>query len=211
MEEWMYRSTFSWPRHLLELSGQLRSGGKSLRYPLDRRLGGPQSRYGRRGENSWPYRDSNSDPVVSRCTGYIIAVSDLKEVQTLMKSISKLHDEACLPAVRHTNIPYVGIEPVGKCRHPIGWLFSVWQWSFQMVMLQNNSFSYPDGIVEAQQILLSEATLHKWFSFHASCCVIISYNFFIKTVTTQPYYGQCLVWLCYMFRLLIAIISQIHG
>jgi hypothetical protein len=33
--------------------------GKSPRYPLDRRLGGPQSRSGVRGENSWPYLDSN--------------------------------------------------------------------------------------------------------------------------------------------------------
>jgi hypothetical protein len=33
-------------------------------YPLDRRLGGPQNRSARRGEekNSYPYRDSNSDP-----------------------------------------------------------------------------------------------------------------------------------------------------
>jgi hypothetical protein len=38
--------------------------GKSPRYPLDRRLGGSQSRSGRRGENSWPYGDSNSDPSI---------------------------------------------------------------------------------------------------------------------------------------------------
>jgi hypothetical protein len=49
--------------------------GKSPRYQLDRRLGGPQSRSGRRGENSRPYRDSNSDPsvvqpIASRYTDY---------------------------------------------------------------------------------------------------------------------------------------------
>jgi hypothetical protein len=33
-------------------------------FPLDRRLGGSQSRFGRRGVNSWPYRDSNLDPSV---------------------------------------------------------------------------------------------------------------------------------------------------
>jgi hypothetical protein len=53
--------------------------GKSPRYPLDRRLGGPQSQSGWRWrrENSWPYRDSNSDPsvvqpVASSCTDYAI-------------------------------------------------------------------------------------------------------------------------------------------
>jgi hypothetical protein len=39
------------------------SRGKSPRYPLYR-LGGLQSRSGRRGEKSWLHRDSNSDPSV---------------------------------------------------------------------------------------------------------------------------------------------------
>jgi hypothetical protein len=50
---------------------------KSLRYPLDRRLGGPHSRFGRHKEEKYSsaYRDSNSDPlvvqpVVSRYTDY---------------------------------------------------------------------------------------------------------------------------------------------
>jgi hypothetical protein len=48
--------------------------GKSPRYPLGRRLDGPQSRSGRHGEvNSWPYRVSISSPsvvqpVASHCT-----------------------------------------------------------------------------------------------------------------------------------------------
>jgi hypothetical protein len=47
--------------------------GKSPQCPLDRRLGGSQSRSGRRGEHFLPYRDSNSDssiaqPVSSRYT-----------------------------------------------------------------------------------------------------------------------------------------------
>jgi hypothetical protein len=46
--EWMYRSTFSWPRHLLEVSGQLHapvalSPRKSPQYTLDRRLDGPRA------------------------------------------------------------------------------------------------------------------------------------------------------------------------
>jgi hypothetical protein len=55
MGEWMYRSMFSWPQHYLEVRGQLHvpaalPRGKSPRYPLDRRLGGPQSQSRRRGK-----------------------------------------------------------------------------------------------------------------------------------------------------------------
>jgi hypothetical protein len=39
---------------------------KSYQCPLDRRLGGPQSRSGRRWENSWHYQDSKSDPSLVR-------------------------------------------------------------------------------------------------------------------------------------------------
>jgi hypothetical protein len=41
--------------------------GKSPQYQLDRRLGGPQSRSGRLGENCWPYQGLNSDPSVHLC------------------------------------------------------------------------------------------------------------------------------------------------
>jgi hypothetical protein len=50
-----------WPRHYMEVSGQLHAPaalppGKSPWYPLDRRLGGPQSHSGSGGEekNSLP-------------------------------------------------------------------------------------------------------------------------------------------------------------
>jgi hypothetical protein len=51
MGEWKYRSTFSWPRHQLEVSGQLDAPaalppGKRPLYPVDRRLGVPQNLYG---------------------------------------------------------------------------------------------------------------------------------------------------------------------
>jgi hypothetical protein len=53
----MYRSIFSWPRHgtswrwmISFTSLPLYPRGNSPRYLLDRRLGGPQSRSGRRGE-----------------------------------------------------------------------------------------------------------------------------------------------------------------
>jgi hypothetical protein len=53
--------------------------GKSPRYSLDRRLVRPRNRFGRRGENSWPYRHLNSvpsvaQPVVSRYTDCAISV-----------------------------------------------------------------------------------------------------------------------------------------
>jgi hypothetical protein len=90
MGEWMYKSTYSRPQYLLEVSGQLHSPaalppGKSPRYPLDRRLGGPQSRFGQfRSENSWPYRDSNCDPsvqpVASRYIDHAIAASEIRRV-----------------------------------------------------------------------------------------------------------------------------------
>jgi hypothetical protein len=60
IEEWWYSST------ILDLGGRWGWGfsfrplpfyprGKSLRYPLDRRLGGPQSRSGQRGEEKKSY------------------------------------------------------------------------------------------------------------------------------------------------------------
>jgi hypothetical protein len=52
--EWRYSSTY-WLRHYMEVSGQFHAPAalppeKSPWYPLDRRLGGPQSRSGRGGE-----------------------------------------------------------------------------------------------------------------------------------------------------------------
>jgi hypothetical protein len=63
MGEWIYRSTYSWPRHWLEVSGYLHARGKGPWYPLQRRLGGPQNRSRRGNEiNSLPYQDLNSHP-----------------------------------------------------------------------------------------------------------------------------------------------------
>jgi hypothetical protein len=52
----MYRSTFSWPRHWLQVSEQLHISPalpprKSPRYPLDRRFSGPENLSERRGED----------------------------------------------------------------------------------------------------------------------------------------------------------------
>jgi hypothetical protein len=50
------RSSWKWVISFTPLP--LYPRGKNPSYPLDTRLGGPQSRSGRRGENSWPYRES---------------------------------------------------------------------------------------------------------------------------------------------------------
>jgi hypothetical protein len=84
MWEWMYRSTFSWPRHYLEVSGQLHATaalppGKEPLVPIVYEVGWtsePVWKIWRR-ENYCPYRDSNSDPsvvqpVASRYTDYVI-------------------------------------------------------------------------------------------------------------------------------------------
>jgi hypothetical protein len=67
----------SWSEWSASHSRRFTPWGMRSRYLLDTRLGGLQSRSGRRGENSWPYRDSNSDPsevqsVASRYTDYSI-------------------------------------------------------------------------------------------------------------------------------------------
>jgi hypothetical protein len=71
MWEWMYRSTFldlgtTWRWVVNFTPRPLYPRGKSPRYPLDRRLGGTQSRSGRFGEQNilWPCQDSNSDPSI---------------------------------------------------------------------------------------------------------------------------------------------------
>jgi hypothetical protein len=72
MREWLYRSTFSWPRHYLEVVSftprPLYPRGKSPRYPLDRRLGGSQNQSGRRGEETIldPTMSSLSHPASSQ-------------------------------------------------------------------------------------------------------------------------------------------------
>jgi hypothetical protein len=80
----MYRSIISCPRHQLEVSGQVDAPaalppGKEPWYPLDRRLGGPQSRSGQRGEEqildptgTRIPTPSVVQPVASRYTDYAI-------------------------------------------------------------------------------------------------------------------------------------------
>jgi hypothetical protein len=80
----MYKSTFSWPRHYSEVSGQLHAPAALL--PENEHLISIGYEAGWvlekvwmmwRGENSYPHLDSNSDPsviqpVASRYTDYAI-------------------------------------------------------------------------------------------------------------------------------------------
>jgi hypothetical protein len=68
--KWRYGSTHSWSRHQMEVSGQLHDTaalfqGKSPRYPLDRRLGGPQSCSGRGVEKKIPTSSPPWKPQIS--------------------------------------------------------------------------------------------------------------------------------------------------
>jgi hypothetical protein len=65
---------------------------ESHRYPLDRRVGGLQSRSGRREENSSAYRDSNSDPSVVQpvASGYTDYAIKAPSVMTLAKTYVKV-------------------------------------------------------------------------------------------------------------------------
>jgi hypothetical protein len=66
MGERMCRPTFSWPRHYRWVVSftprPLYPRGKSPRYPLDRRLGGLQSRSGRLGEETILDRTGTRNP-----------------------------------------------------------------------------------------------------------------------------------------------------
>jgi hypothetical protein len=81
------------------VSGQLQAPaaltpGKSPSYPLDRRLGGPQSRSGRGGgEKILDPRDSNPhpsvvQPVASRYTDYVILDNSDMHVRNVCQKIS---------------------------------------------------------------------------------------------------------------------------
>jgi hypothetical protein len=92
MREWMYKSTFSWPRHELEVSGQLHAPAalpprKSPRYPLYRKFRGTQSRSGRYGEVKIFYPTELElpsslvvQPVASRYTDWAIQAPTLQPV-----------------------------------------------------------------------------------------------------------------------------------
>jgi hypothetical protein len=73
MEEWMYRHTFSWPRHWL-VSGQLHAPVALSPVPIGWEVGWtPEPVWTTwRSEYSWPYLDSVVQPVASRYTDWAI-------------------------------------------------------------------------------------------------------------------------------------------
>jgi hypothetical protein len=72
MGEWMYRSTYFWPRHWMEESDQLHDPttlppGKMPLDPLDRRMGGPENWSGRHGgEKNLPPPELELRPACSQ-------------------------------------------------------------------------------------------------------------------------------------------------
>jgi hypothetical protein len=68
-------STLSWPRHYLEVSGQLHAlaalpQGKNPCYPLDRRLSVPQRRSGRGGEEKYSQPLPGHEPPIIQCVAH---------------------------------------------------------------------------------------------------------------------------------------------
>jgi hypothetical protein len=98
MGKWLYRSTFSWPRHKLEVSGQLHAPaalppGKDPPVPLDRTLDEAQNWSGRRGEEEvldptgtrTPTSPSSSRLYVLLLLLFLIFADDLK-ISRVIKS-----------------------------------------------------------------------------------------------------------------------------
>jgi hypothetical protein len=84
----VYRSKYSWPRHYLEVSGQLHDPSALPPVHIGYYAGwGPEPAWTmRKGEKSYLYRDSNSDPlavhaVASRYTDCTILASSRMEIK----------------------------------------------------------------------------------------------------------------------------------
>jgi hypothetical protein len=106
MGEWMYRSTFSWPRQQLEVSSQLQGPAalpprKEPPVPTGYEVGWtPEPVWTTWGENSWAYRDSNSDPSYSAGSQWLYRMrypsSQMKEYSESMCKICRSQWQHCL-------------------------------------------------------------------------------------------------------------------
>jgi hypothetical protein len=89
MGEWMYRSTFSWPRHYLEMSSNLHApvalprGKKSPDTGTHYIVGwvGPRTGLDDEQKRSCPYRDSNSEPIDRPACSQSIFLTDWRELR----------------------------------------------------------------------------------------------------------------------------------
>jgi hypothetical protein len=84
-------------------------GGKSPWYPLDKRLGEPQSQSGQCEENFSPYRDSNSDPsviqpIASQYNGYGILAQRSIHLALLNSIYAEHYFMAIIYLLKHSNV-----------------------------------------------------------------------------------------------------------
>jgi hypothetical protein len=133
MGEWMYISTFSWPQGKWSASrlGRFTPRERAPQYPLDRRLGGPQSQSGRRGEEKIldPTRiqtliSSVVQPRASRYTNYVILVPLPNHVTTkkFFNKLSQLngqkktvfHHFSSIPCGHRNTFPHLISLPRGQ-------------------------------------------------------------------------------------------------
>jgi hypothetical protein len=150
----MYRSYFldlgtSWERSASR-PGRITPKQRGPGIHWKRRLGGPQSQCGRRGVNSWPYQDSNSNPGVVHpvATRLLTALSGLRfwtglvllcrlEDYILKDAIAwkvylASHESFVNPAnsfhgYAQPNSPFVGTPAIYKLRIPTsGWISIRW-------------------------------------------------------------------------------------
>jgi hypothetical protein len=87
--------------------------GKSPRYSLDRRLGEPQNLSGQHGENSCPYRDSNSKNSVKNLNRSVMENCNDISFQILVH-----YKSAFYFCISHTdNLPFMStfISSVNRC------------------------------------------------------------------------------------------------
>jgi hypothetical protein len=115
--EWLYRSTSSWPRQYLGVSFTPRplfTSWEELPVPIV--LGGPQSRYGRCGEEKIFY-PTGTRPLTPRSSSPWLRYPDSCSFQIFSKrklTCTQTFQPVCLPAQHVQNVAYFDSEAVTK-------------------------------------------------------------------------------------------------
>jgi hypothetical protein len=139
----MYRPTFSWPRHQLELNGQFHAPavlppGKRPRYLLDRRLGGPQNRSGKHGEVT------------------VIQYNIKRSLVFLIRNFSSLHQKRLAFLIRKYNI--------GNICHSFLWKpFATWT---SRRLKPNFAIGLLDCTYNYSLVLITGTSLNLWLLFN---------------------------------------------